>query len=77
MVEVLLPAEPANLLLSQATTPQVVVDDGPLSKISVELTDIETNQMISGPIIVTVTKFGKSSVHVVHGGASKLAAEAC
>lgn len=77
LVEVEIPAEPANLILDQMTSPAVVVDNGPLSKISVELTDIETNQMIDGPIFVRVYKNGKMGVHVVEGGVKKQVSQGC
>ena len=71
MVEVTLPADPDQLVFNQLSNPPVVIDDGPLSKISIQLSEVETNQMIAGPIVVKVSKAGKISTHVVSGGVRK------
>jgi energy-converting hydrogenase Eha subunit C len=60
-VEIELPASPDNLFL---TTPTVVIDNAPLSKISVELSAAETMQMIDGGMIVRVVNAGKLRVAV-------------
>jgi hypothetical protein len=76
-VEIELPASPDNLFVDQGTSPQVVIDDAPLSKIHVDLTSVETSQMVDGAIIVRVTKQGKMSLAVVEGGSKKLTIPNC
>lgn len=77
MVVVDLSANPNSIILDQFTSPAVVVADGPLSKIYVDLTEVETNQMTSGSLVVTITKNGKSTIHVVEGGIQKLTPRSC
>lgn len=75
-IEVELPASPDNIILDLLSTPPVVVDNAMLGKIHVDLTNVQTDQMITGPIIVRVTKSGKKTTAVA-AGAKRLEILSC
>lgn len=77
LIEVEIPTEDQNIVLDQLTVPAVVVDSAPHGKIYVDLTEIETNRMIDGPIFVRVFKSGKQKTHVVEGGVKKQVSQGC
>lgn len=66
-----------NIILDMGTDPVIVVDNGPLSKISVDLTNDQTSIMITGPIVVRVTKEGKMRTAVSQGGVYQLNPVGC
>jgi hypothetical protein len=70
-VEIELPTSGTNIFLDLTTTPQVIIDDAPLSKIHVDLNSDQTSLMIKGAILVRVTKQGKMSLAVASGASSK------
>jgi len=70
-IEVELPGSPNNIVLTKVSTPPVVVDNGPLGKIHIDLEAAQTSVMISGPIIVRITKAGKMTMAVATAGVKK------
>lgn len=75
-IKVTLVARPADLVFS-TTDARVVIVSEPYGSISIELTSSETAQLISGAIIVEVTRDSKKKIFVVDGGIEKLTVSNC
>jgi len=76
-IEVEIPASPDNLIFSLLTSPVVVVDQPILGKIHIDLTDTQTNQMVTGSIIVRITNSGRTVFAVAAAASRKLLIPDC
>jgi hypothetical protein len=77
-VEITIPASPSDIILSPTSSTAVHVQNRHLGKIYVDLTDVETQAMIDGPIVVEVTSSaGAKNIALVIGGVRRLSTELC
>jgi len=74
IIQVTLVARPADLVFTQ---PRVTITSEPYGSIAIELTAAETLQLLSGAIIVEVTRASKKKIFVVDGGVEKLTISNC
>jgi hypothetical protein len=72
-----LPALPANLTLTKLTTPAIVLVNGPLGKIKVDLTATQTNAMTSGSTILYINKTTSAKIAVALSAIKKLTVPGC
>lgn len=77
-IKVTLVARPADLVfLNTGASPRITVTSWPYGTIAIDLTAAETLQLISGAIIVEVTRASKKKIFVVDGGVEKLTISNC
>lgn len=77
-VEITIPASPSDIVLSSTSSPAVQVQNRYVGKIYVDLTEVQTQMMIDGPIVVEITSSnGAKTIALVVGGVRRLSTELC
>lgn len=76
-VSVELPASPANLTFTLASSPPVVVDSAEKWKISIELSSTQIDQLVNGSALITVTKAGKKRKFLAESAIRRLTLPSC
>lgn len=76
-VEVEVPALPNNLIFTGSSTPAVVIDDNRLGLLHVDLSAVQTNQMVSGTVIIRITTAGATRVALAASAIEKLRVPDC